>query len=416
MVDIQKKMKVLLISEYFPPFSKGGGEISAYLLAKNLAKKIDISILTSYFHGSKRYEVKDNIKIYRRLKTGKNPGSVLGNINRMLYFENSLKKELIKICRKENFDIIHCLNMTSLSVIDLKKKIKGKFVAHINSPLVMCPKGDLIYNDKACPGFCSYKKFSRCVYISYDIGKTKNNFLIRRNPIIKKILYNNYLKKLNRIKKFDACFAISSFLKNNLIDYNKKVFVVPNIVDIKKFSKLKNNDNEFILYIGDYKISKGPHVLLEALKGTNHKAEFYGEGPLKKYLLKYKTKNVKIHDKVSYNKILNLYENASIIVFPSIWPEPFGRIAIEAMAAGKPIIASNIGGIKDIVDNNKNGIMVMPGNFIELKKAIVRLMENKKLRKKLGKEGRKKAKKEFNGKKISGKVIKLYKKIKNNET
>ena len=58
-------MKVLLISEYFPPKTMGGGEISAYLLAKNLAKRMDVSVLTSYFPGLKRFEIKDNIKIYR---------------------------------------------------------------------------------------------------------------------------------------------------------------------------------------------------------------------------------------------------------------------------------------------------------------------------------------------------------------
>ncbi len=404
-------MKVLLISEYFPPKTMGGGEISAYLLAKNLAKRVNVSVLTSYFSGLKRFEMKDNIKIYRRLKTGSNPRNFFSNINRIIYFENSLKKELLKLSRKEDFDIIHCLNMTSLVAIDLKNTINSRFIAHINSPLVMCPKGDLIYKDKACPGFCSKKKFEKCILSSHDIGKLKNNFFIRHNPLVKGLMYYNYIKKIKWMKRFDYCFAISNFLKDNLIKLNKNIEVVPNIVDVGRFLKIKGNKNKRILFIGDYKLSKGPHILLEALSGTDYKADFYGDGPLKKYLLKCKTKNINIFGKVSYKDIIKLYEKACLVVFPSIWPEPFGRVVIEAMASGKAIIASDIGGIKDIIDNNKNGILVKPGNILKLRNMIERLMENKGLRKRLGESGRRKAKKVYNGETISKQVLSLYKNI-----
>ena len=404
-------MKILLISEYFPPKTMGGGEISVYLLAKNLAKKAEVVVLTSYFSGLKRYEIKDNIKILRRLKTGHNPGGFFSNLKRTVVFEKSLKKELLKLCKKDNFDIIHCMNMTSWGAVELKDKIKSKFVAHVNSPLVMCPKGDLIYEDKACPGFCSFDKFKKCIYMSYDVGKIKNNFFIRHAPILKRLMYKSYLLKIERIKRFDCCFAISSFLKKNLISLNKNIEVVPNIIEINRFLKIKDEGKDKILFLGDYKLSKGPHILLEALDGTKYKADFYGEGPLKKYLLKYKTKNVKIHNKVSYDKILNLYKDSGIVVFPSLWPEPFGRVIIEAMASERAVIASNIGGIKDIVDNNKNGMLVEAGNIIGLRSAIEKLMENKRLRKKLAINGRKKAVKNYNGKVISRNVLNLYKRI-----
>ena len=80
------------------------------------------------------------------------------------------------------------------------------------------------------------------------------------------------------------------------------------------------------------------------------------------------------------------------------------------MAASKPVIASDIGGIKEIVDNNKTGILVEAGNILELRKAIDKLMDNKKLRKKLGENGRKKAKKVYNGETISKQVLSLYRK------
>ena len=86
-------MKVLMISEYYPPFGKGGGEISAYLLAKELAKtKNKVHVLTSHFPGLKKKETKDKIIIHRLLKTGQNSSSILGNLERSLFFNKSLLK------------------------------------------------------------------------------------------------------------------------------------------------------------------------------------------------------------------------------------------------------------------------------------------------------------------------------------
>ena len=329
----------------------------------------------------------------------------------MLYFENSLKKEAMALYKKENFDIIHCMNMTSLAAIDLKNMVISKFIAHINSPLVMCPKGDLIYKGKACPGFCSKKKFEECILSSDEVGKMKNRFLIKHNFLFKRLMYQSYILKTKRIKKFDYCFAISNFLKDNLIKLNKNISLVPNIIDVERFLKIKEEGNERILFLGDYKISKGPHILLEALSGTKYKADFYGDGPLKKHLVKFKKNNINIFGKVSYKNIVRVYQNHSLVVFPSIWPEPFGRIAIEAMAAGKAVVGSDIGGIKDTIENNKTGLLVGAGNILGLRRAIEKLMKNKKLRKKLGENGRKKAKKVYNGEIISKQVLSLYKRI-----
>jgi len=421
-----KIIKILIISEYFPPKIMGGGEISAYLLAKKLANlkndgqdALKVSVLTSYFLGLKKFEIKDKIKIHRTLETGENPESFLSNIKRSLLFEKSLLKELEKLNKKENFDIIHCMNMTSIPAVKLKankKATKSKFVVHINSPLAMCPKGDLIYKNNSCSGNCEYKKFIECVSSSKELGKVKNRFYIRYNPILLKIAYNKYQELKLLVSKFDSQIVISNYLKENLKgQITQKINVVPNIIELDDFINLKektSNKSPRTLFLGIYNIAKGPQILIEALKKTDYAADFYGYGPLKEYLIEkkkeYGLKKANIHDKVPYNNIPELYETHDIIVFPSVWPEPFGRIAIEAMASSRAIVASDIGGIKDIIKNNKTGILVKPNDAKELKKAIEKLMKDKKLREKLGKEGRKDAIKRYDGKIIAEQVKKIY--------
>ena len=95
-------MKVLMISEFFPPKSMGGGELSAYSLAKELVKeKIEVHVLTSYFEGLKKQESLDGIKIFRFLKSG-NPNNLQGNMDRLLNFEKSLLIE--NHLQKSNMD------------------------------------------------------------------------------------------------------------------------------------------------------------------------------------------------------------------------------------------------------------------------------------------------------------------------
>jgi len=110
---------------------------------------------------------------------------------------------------------------------------------------------------------------------------------------------------------------------------------------------------------------------------------------------------------VSYNQIPSLYAQADIIVFPSLWPEPFGRIAIEAMAAGKPVIGSAIGGIKEIIIPG-TGMVVEPGKVEHLREAIKILQYDQKLRIEMGKKGRKIVEDLYSQEKVVEKLIKVY--------
>jgi glycosyltransferase involved in cell wall biosynthesis len=78
-------------------------------------------------------------------------------------------------------------------------------------------------------------------------------------------------------------------------------------------------------------------------------------------------------------------------VVPSIWPEPFGQVAIEAMASGKPVVASAIGGLSDIVLDGETGLLVEPGNAEALREALRTLLLDPVKREKMGMVGRQRA-------------------------
>jgi glycosyltransferase involved in cell wall biosynthesis len=91
---------------------------------------------------------------------------------------------------------------------------------------------------------------------------------------------------------------------------------------------------------------------------------------------------------LSQDDLARLYSEVDICVVPSVWPEPFGIVALESMSAGKPVIITNVGGLKNIVVDGESGFVIQPGDAAALKDRLVQLFDNPLLRDSMGKKGR----------------------------
>jgi len=354
--------RVLLVTEYFPPKIFGGGEISAYLLAKNLAKKgIDVSVLTSKSRDLINFEEKDGIKIYRRLKTGENPNSLKNNLKRTFGFRKSVKKEIKKIEKEILPDIIHFLNTTSITTI----KTKAKKFATINGYSPFCPKGNLWYKEKsACTG-CNPSKFVGCIMNSDYVGKSKIGWHLKYNPIFWHLIYHPYVSRRKSLKSVDRFIAISDFVRQTLINHGvpiEKISKIYNIAEIPDNNleipgiKTQLRGKKVISTISTLDKIKGVGIALRAFSKTkNEKAVLLviGDGPERAKLevlasaLGIKEKVI-FAGKIEQKFIPFIYKNSDLILLTSLWPEPFSRIPMEAAYFKKPILASAIGGNLDL--------------------------------------------------------------------
>jgi spore coat protein SA len=79
---------------------------------------------------------------------------------------------------------------------------------------------------------------------------------------------------------------------------------------------------------------------------------------------------------LSHDKLKYLYSAADIVTFPSIWPEPFGLVMLEAMASGTCLLASAVGGIPEVVENGSDGILVAPADADALARAVCTILDN----------------------------------------
>ncbi len=207
-------------------------------------------------------------------------------------------------------------------------------------------------------------------------------------------------KKLHITKRFKALIVASEYMKNCLISNGldkSKIHVSPYFTYLnEKPIENINRSTKIILFAGRVCKAKGLEYLLKAIRHVKipHKLIVAGDG----YFLnsvKNLAMNLRIDKNVEFLGWLNkeelgsYYEQASVVVVPSVWPEPFGITGIEAMSYGKPIIAFGTGGIGDWLTDQVNGFIVKPKDVYTLADKISRILEDAHLGNSLGKKGKK---------------------------
>jgi len=113
---------------------------------------------------------------------------------------------------------------------------------------------------------------------------------------------------------------------------------------------------------------------------------------------------------VSHEKMPHVYSISDVVVLPSL-REGTPLVLLEAMACGKPVVATRVGGIPEIVKHGENGLLVRPKDIEGLSKAILTLLEDPDLREEMGKKARRRAVKEFDWDIKADEVIRVYKEV-----
>jgi len=372
----------ILFTIYHGPDS-GGSEVSSYLLAKALKKRHNVIFAsTMKYPGFKTYIFKE-----------------YGRIPDFTEQNNYIKNFIREVIKKEKIDIVHSHDRLTIPGAILADKDKA--VSHYRDYWFECPNSSCLFRKKEIfnPSYFDIVKNVKMHRVFWDLYKLR---YLRKN----RRLLNQASKKI----------AISNFVKerleaNGILDSK----VVPNPIDLSSFNiKVKRRFKGTILtYVGDFSYVKGIKNILEIMKEiVNDDVRFVmvGKGNLFGYAQEFIIRNnlqgkIILLGKLPYSEVVKVYKESDIIVFPSVWQEPFGRISIEAMAASKPVIGSNVGGIRDTIIDGETGFLVnSKEDWIE---KINLLVKDKKLRNKLGKQGRKEVEK-YSSDKVAKQVEKIY--------
>lgn len=410
-------MKIGFISEYYPPFAPGGAEWSSYYLAQDLSYDNDVVVITPNYS---KQNIKDEgstkivrFPFYKKLKNPKDIFSPFVHNNPIWVLWSSYF--IYKIARSEKFDIIHIQGKFSVVPV----KIANIF---LRLPIVLTARDyQLICNY----GFCIYDRDRSCnlkEYFMKDFNYYFRNYVKNKNiisfslnlfyaiwgRIIRNILKNAALN-MNIIVLSNKQKQI--FFKNGF----KNIFVIGNSTEFKFKKPLKKRENS-IVFAGRLTLGKGVGLIIDLLpkffkKFPDYKFYFAGDGPFMNELMNLKSKypQIKVLGTVKHKSLINLYRHAKVVVMPSVWHEPFGRIALESLSTFTPVIVTNKGGLPEIVKDGRLG-HVVKADSVEILEGIIKAIKfNDKMIYNIEKDFPI-IKKKF-GPNISSEYLNLYKKL-----
>lgn len=368
---------------------RGGSEIMAYELAKRIVKMgHNVTIHTIQKEGTKKYEQIEGIEVFRfedirlfpklsKITFGKIPS----------IFSFSAIPSLFKIAKKVQPAVIHShfLADTGLAAIIVGNTLKIPVITSL---------------------------LGKDIFDPIDPVPTK--------------WHKNLVWLMQNSSKIVSC-SMDQKTRAQAMGVSSEIEIIPHGVDIQRYTPQISNQVDFKKKLG----VQGPIILsvqrLHSRKGLNYLIDaipivlesipstqfiIVGKGP-EKINLENKIKelgienNVKLVGFIMDSDLPKYYANCDIFVLHSIY-EAFGIVLLEAMASEKPVISTMVGGIPEVVQNEKSGILVPPKNATALATAIIQLLSDGKRAKEMGQYGRKLTEIQFNWEIIAKKYIEMY--------
>lgn len=383
-------MRILMLAQFYPP-ALGGEERHVETLSKDLVKRGHcVTVATLQLPGLPEMEQVAGVQIHRlpsSLQRTSFPYSEPGRRHAPPFPDPETMLSLRHLVQRFQPDIVHAHNWLVYSYLPLKSWAGVPLVLTLHDYSLACANKRLMYQGE---NTCSGPAFSKCIacsrahygwigpptYLSNNIMKAVEGRLVDRYIAVSQATASgNGLLSDSEIK----CQIIPNFLPDD--------FDSPSAVEDHPLTRQLPEDG-FLLFVGDLSRDKGLPVLLEAYTMLAEAPPLVLIGRKTETTPDCLPDNVYLFNSWPHPAVLEAWERCKIALVPSVWPEPFGIVVIEAMAAGKPVIASNIGGLSDIVKDGETGCLVTPGDAAELSTAIERLLQDAALRARLGRAGR----------------------------
>ncbi len=330
---------------------------------------------------------------------------------KMLYsFE--AKKKFDKLLTDEKPDIIHLNIFQSQltgSIVDAAKKHNIPIVYTAHDLKSVCPNYQMMNKGEICEK-CITGNYANC----FKSGCMKNSKLKSLLATMEAYVY----KFKKTYKKLDFVITPSAFYKKKIDEagvFKCPVVHMPNFLPEGTEYSLSSPGN-YILYFGRLSHEKGTMTLLKAYEKAKVERPLYyvGTGPIKEQLEDYVKEN-NLSDKVkllgfkSGEELKKLVRESLCVVLPSEWYENGPYSIMEALAVGKPVIVTSLGGLPEMVDNGENGYIVNPFNAEALSSALTAICKlDANQLKLMGEKSMKKARSLFDSEKYTENLLLKY--------
>jgi len=394
---MSRDLTVVMLTWEFPPRIIGGISPHVYNLSRNLARNgVKVYVVTCDFPGAPQHEVIDGVEVFR-IDSYKNPSPDFAT---WVYLMNvNMQKEAAALARSLDgkIDVFHAHDwLVATAGIGLKHVFRKPFFATMHSTEIGRRNG--IHFD--------YERMihETEAWLTYEAWKV--------------ICCSDYM--VSHVQWAFGLPADKLIMAPNGV--NADVYAKDEKEDLRQFrSKYALPEEKIVLFVGRLVYEKGVHVLVNAvpkvLEKVNAKFIIVGNGYMKDQLSGL-VKNMGLAHKVLFTGFVDdetlrkLQKCADVSVVPSLF-EPFGIVALEAMAAKSPIVVSDTGGLSEIVNHDVDGVKVYTGNPDSLAWGITKVFTDDAYANWIKTNAYKKVQEKYNWDKIAQQTKNIYETVLN---
>jgi len=371
-------MKILFLHSLYAPHIGGGAEIVVRQLAEGLQRRgCVVTVLATGPEAGLQEEVLEGVRIYRAGLDNVYWHFTQSRPNRLLRlgwhyrdrYNRSMRRHVRTVIDRERPDLVICNNLTgwSISAWDEISAAGLPIVQVLHDLYLLCPKDTMFNKGRSCERQCGMCSVFRQPHAAASA-------------------------------QVAAVVGVSRFVLDRLTAHGyfgrASQHVVHNCIDSSASAPAKPRPHHSGLlrfgYIGTLSENKGVSWLVEQFQALSIDASLSIAGRGK---LDYETTVKALADPskvkfVGYQPSERFMREIDVLVIPSIWAEPFGLVAVEACAQGLPIIATNMGGLPEIIQDNLNGLLCSPADPDSLGRTILKMYLDSRLRQRLSVQAR----------------------------
>jgi len=425
--DPPTAMRIALVNEYFPPYAPGGAEWSVEALARALVAHGHAVVVITPNWGAPPVETRDGFRVRRFAFPVKRPpgrpvapAKVLANP--LFYLYAGL--QVARLARAEGVDVLHVQNKHMLVPGVIARALTGRPV------LLTIRDGSLIDAAPVClhhhdrrPPDCGVGKLWRECSVEYFEGWMRG----RRGRLRTKLAFlHGWLDacfKQRFISRVDMVIGVSEgileiYRRSGLLARAGRVETVYTIPPLGVPSTAAEGVvarrrhglvGRMVLFVGKLSPGKGTADFLAAGEHVHRRHPdalfvLVGDGPVPVPDVPWARRLGRLPNA----EVLALYAGAEIVVVPSVIPDAFSRVILEAMAAGRPVVGTSVGGTPELIQDDESGLLVPRHDPAALAAALERLLGDPALAARLGAAARKRVQTRFAPEASIERLVALY--------
>ena len=402
-------MRILMLAQSYPPTTGGEQHHVRNLSIELVRRGHDVTVATLWREDMPAFEYDEGVGVHRIHGSVQHIPALLPNKTSHLppLPDPLVLSTLRRIILHERPEIVHAHNWMVHSFTPLKTWSKAKLILTLHDCSLICATQRFMYQGVPCngPGLtkclgCAAQHYGTARGIPITLanwvgGKIEHHIVDMFMPVSQAVAEATQLIKHRLPHR-----VVPNFVPDN-------VSILPNDTDPLLTQLPKSN---YLLFVGDRGLEKGVEVLFRAYAEMGSQVPLVLIGREVAGFPPTCPRNVLVLPRWPHASVMKAWSRCIVGVIPSIWSDPCPTVAMEAMAMGRPVVASRIGGLPDIVIDGETGFLVPPGDPLALQNAMQCLLDDPVRREHMGAMAKQRIV-EFQAKTVVPRIEEVYQEV-----